>query len=150
MTKASIISLIEQHGIMPTTQRVQLAEILFERRQHMAADQLLLEANRKGYRVSKATVYNTLGLFARKGLVREVVVDPTRVYYDSNTAHHHHFYNEDTGALLDIPVEKLRVMDLPELPEGTELSGVDVVVRVRGQECDEDGARAGEATKQNL
>ena len=83
-------------------------------------------------RVSKATVYNTLGLFARNGLVREVIVDPTRVFYDPNTSDHHHFYNIDTGELLDINTSELRISDLPELPEGTVAAGVDVIIRVRG------------------
>ena len=81
--------------------------------------------------VSKATVYNTLGLFASKGLIREVIVDPTRVFYDPNTSDHHHFYNVDTGELQDIDVADVQVSQLPELPAGTVTDGVDVIIRVR-------------------
>ena len=83
--------------------------------------------------VSKATIYNTLGLFASKGLLREVIVDPSRVFYDSNTGHHHHFFNVDSGTLSDIQADQLPIGDLPSLPEGTEVDGVDVIVRVRNQ-----------------
>jgi Fur family iron response transcriptional regulator len=78
-------------------------------------------------------VYNTLGLFARNGLVREVIVDPTRVFYDPNTDNHHHFYNMDTGELMDIDSSELRISELPELPEGTVAAGVDVIIRVRDE-----------------
>lgn len=83
--------------------------------------------------VSKATVYNTLGLFARNGLVNEVIVDPTRVFYDPNTTHHHHFYNIDTGELTDIEADQLMLTQPPALPEGTTTAGVDVIIRVRNK-----------------
>lgn len=83
--------------------------------------------------VSKATVYNTLGLFARNGLVNEVIVDPSRVFYDPNTTHHHHFYNIDTGELTDIEADQLMLSEPPTLPEGTTIAGVDVIVRVRNK-----------------
>ena len=81
--------------------------------------------------VSKATVYNTLGLFTRKGLIREVIVDPSRVFYDPNTCDHHHFYNVDTGELRDIKASELAIETLPELPSGTVADGVDVIIRLR-------------------
>lgn len=80
--------------------------------------------------VSKATVYNTLGLFARRGLLREVVVERGKVFYDSNVAAHHHFYDTDTGELTDIPQEHIGIGPLPELPDGTCVAGLDVVVRL--------------------
>jgi len=85
-------------------------------------------------KVSKATVYNTLGLFARKGLVRELVVDPTKIFYDSNISNHHHFFNVDTGELVDIAINDIQVGDIPNLPMGTVTDGVDVIVRVRASQ----------------
>lgn len=129
--KRAVSELLLTHGIQPTQQRVQIARILFARAQHVCADQVLASINQAGLGVSKATVYNTLGLFAEKGLVREVIVDPNRVFYDSNTAEHHHFYNVDTGELTDIEAHQVSIESLPQLPSGTESDGVEVIIRVR-------------------
>jgi len=126
--------LLAQHDIAPTQQRRQIARILFARPQHLSAEQVLEQVNQDGTVVSKATVYNTLGLFARKGLVREVIVDPSKVFYDSNTSVHHHFYNIDSGLLQDIESQDVSLQGLPTLPEGVELDGVDIIVRVRTAE----------------
>jgi len=126
-------ALLREHGIAPTEQRVQIARVLLGKRQHVSAEKLLALVNLQGPKVSKATVYNTLGLFARRGLVREVIVDPSKVFYDSNTSPHHHFYNQSTGELADIPEEQIAVGDVPEVPEGTEVDGVEVIVRVRNK-----------------
>lgn len=85
-------------------------------------------------RVSKATIYNTLNLFSRKGLVRQIIVDPTKMFYDSNVGKHHHFYNIDTGELTDVPPGSIQVDDLPELPAGTVAAGIDVIIRVRAEQ----------------
>ncbi|HWQ94469.1 MAG TPA: transcriptional repressor, partial [Gammaproteobacteria bacterium] len=82
-------------------------------------------------RVSKATVYNTLALFVEHGLLREVIVDPSKIVYDSNLSAHHHFYNIDTGLLQDIPSEQVTVANLSTLPEGTAAAGIEVIIRVR-------------------
>lgn len=132
-TPEDLTGLLRQHGILPTQQRLLIARVLFEDPRHVSAEQVMREVNGGHDHVSKATVYNTLGLFARNGLVNEVIVDPNRVFYDPNTSHHHHFYNVDTGELTDIPADRLSVSDLPELPEGTTAAGVDVIIRVRGQ-----------------
>ena len=84
--------------------------------------------------VSKATVYNTLGLFARRGLVRKVRVDPSRVFYDSNPREHHHFYDLRTGELIDIDKERIEIGDFPDLPAGARIVGIDVLVRIQGRE----------------
>ncbi len=118
-------------GIQPTRQRLRIAQILLTGHQHLSADQVLEQVNRNGKPVSKATVYNTLGLFANKGLLREVIIDPSRVFYDTNATSHHHIYNIDTGELSDIARNDLMTEPLPELPAGTELEDVDVVIRVR-------------------
>lgn len=132
---AKLARLLQAHGITPTAQRVEIAGLLLARHQHLSADQVLARVNDRGSaHVSKATVYNTLGLFAEKGLVRQVIVDPAKVFYDSNVAPHHHFYNVDTGALTDFEAPGLPVASLPALPEGTESAGVDVIVRVRNRQ----------------
>jgi Fur family iron response transcriptional regulator len=124
-------AMLREHGILPTQQRLMIARVLFARHHHFSADQVMREVNVGEEHVSKATVYNTLGLFARNGLVREVIVDPTRVFYDPNTGHHHHFYNIDTGELTDIDPDNIRISQLPSLPDGTAGAGVDVIIRVR-------------------
>lgn len=126
-----IAGLLKSHGVMPTQQRMQIARVLFSCDQHASADQILQRVNEGSSHVSKATVYNTLGLFVRKGLVREVIVDPTRVFYDSNTSQHHHFYNVDTGELIDIHSDSLAVDSIASPPEGTVTDGVEVIIRIR-------------------
>jgi len=130
-----VAGLLRDHGILPTQQRLMIARVLFARRQHYSADQVMASVNDGRDRVSKATVYNTLGLFARNGLVREVIVDPTRVFYDPNTSEHHHFYNIDSGELIDVDSSELQITDLPELPEGTVAAGVDVIIRIRSEKA---------------
>ena len=132
-SRDEVIELLREHGVNPTSQRVEIAELLLTRPQHVSADQVLMSVNAGGSLVSKATVYNTLGLFAEKGLVREVIVDPSRVMYDSNTNAHHHFYNVDSGELMDIPGNNLELGNFPEMPAGTEMNGVDVIIRARNK-----------------
>ena len=131
LSSHDLAGLLKRHDIIPTRQRVMIARVLLNRVQHLSADQVMQYVNDGSDHVSKATVYNTLGLFARKGLVREVIVDPTRVFYDPNTSNHHHFYNIDTGELRDIEATELAIEALPELPEGTVADGVDVIIRLR-------------------
>jgi Fur family iron response transcriptional regulator len=129
-----IIDLLRSHDISPTHQRVEIARVLLAKHQHLSAEQVLAKVNEYQAVVSKATVYNTLGLFARKGLIREVIVDPTKVFYDPNTTPHHHFYNVDTGTLLDIGAEEVSLEKLPLAPDGMEADGVEVIIRLRN--CD--------------
>lgn len=128
-----IFDRLQDSGIAPTRQRVQIARLLFSCAQHLSADQVLEMANDQGVRVSKATVYNTLGLFARKGILRQVIIDPNRVFYDTNNSVHHHFYNMDTGELSDIEQSRIPVEQLPEAPPGTVLDGFEVILRVRSK-----------------
>ncbi|VAW97171.1 Iron-responsive regulator Irr [hydrothermal vent metagenome] len=130
VVKEAMIKKLKSHNITPTQQRVEIATILFEKPQHLSAEQVLSKVNGNAA-VSKATVYNTLGLFARKGLVHEVVVDPSKVFYDSNVTKHHHFYNLDTGVLTDIELDAINLTAMPDLPMGTKSVGVDVIIRVR-------------------
>ena len=123
--------ILDRHGIRPTAQRVMVAELLLAAPRHMTAEQILACLRQADSRVSKATVYNTLNLFVAEGLAREVHADPERCVYDSTMAPHHHFQNVDTGEMTDIRPEDLSFARLPQLPPGTEIESVDVVIRVR-------------------
>ena len=131
MSRTDIQTRLAKCGIAVTSQRLEVAGILLEKPQHLAADQVLTMLRRKGSRVSKATVYNSLHLFAEKGLVRALHVDPSRTFYDSTTHPHHHFYHVGMGELSDIPEEQIRIMNLPSLPAGTELENVEVLLKIR-------------------
>lgn len=122
-------------GITPTRQRLEIAQVLFARCEHLSADQVLAAVNAREALTSKATVYNTLNLFVRKKLVREVLVDPDRVFYDPNMAPHHHFYNVDSGEISDIPSEHIAFARLPDPPGSMVSAGVDVVVRIRAADA---------------
>ena len=119
-------------GLRPTRQRVALARVLVEGgHRHVTAESLHAEVKATPMPVSLATVYNTLNQFRDAGLLREVVVAPGRSYFDTNTGHHHHFFVETDGELHDFPSDEVTIAGLPAPPEGTKLSRVDVIVRVR-------------------
>jgi Fur family iron response transcriptional regulator len=123
---------LREAGLRPTRQRVELASLLFARgHRHVTAESLHGEAARSGTPISLATVYNTLHQFTQAGLLRQVVVDAQRSYFDTNIGEHQHFFIEDDGVLIDIPGDMIAVSGVPVPPKGTELSRVDVVVRVR-------------------
>jgi Fur family iron response transcriptional regulator len=126
-------SRLTEHGIQLTAQRLQIAELLFARDQHLTAEQIILALAEGGTQVSKATVYNTLNLFAGKGLLKALQVDPEHGVFDSNVTPHHHFHVEDTGELIDVPPGSVEFSRLPALPPGTESVAVEVVIRVRRQ-----------------
>jgi Fur family iron response transcriptional regulator len=129
---ANALQRLRAVGLRPTRQRLALARMLFEAPcRHVSAEALHEEATEAGIRVSLATVYNTLHQFTNAGLLREVVVDAARTYFDTNIGDHHHFFLEHTGELQDIPIEQISVPQLPSAPDGTQISRVDVVVRVR-------------------
>ena len=131
MRRGDAADLLREHGITPTAQRVEVAAVLLARPQHVCAEDLQRMLARHGTPVSKATVYNTLGLFVRKGLVRELFVDAGKVLYDSNTSHHDHVYDVDTGVLTDVEPGAIALGALPVLPPGTRVDSVEIVVRVR-------------------
>ncbi len=132
MTRDEISELLTERGVYPTPQRVDVAGVILSKPQHLSAEQVIAAVRKVGSRVSKATVYNTLNLLCERGLVKTVEIDPTRQFYDSTIAPHHHFYNVETGELFDIPENALSLQIDAPLPAGTEAAGVDVVVRVRG------------------
>ena len=130
-TRDALVEILRRHDINPTHQRIEIACALFARGEHLSADQVLAIVNDRHSETSKATVYNTLNLFLEKKLIREVIVDPNKVFYDPNTEPHHHIYNVDTGELTDIDASRIEVSGLPQLPDGMVTDGVDIIVRVR-------------------
>ena len=131
MLRSDILAKFAELGILPTPQRVEIADIFLEKPQHLSAEQVIERLRELGSRVSKATVYNTLNLFTECGLVRECVVDPERRFYDSRTSPHHHFYNVDTGELTDVPADSIRFDTLPVMPADSHLESIEVVIKVR-------------------
>jgi Fur family transcriptional regulator, iron response regulator len=132
-TRDQLVDVLRRHGISPTRQRLEIAYALFSRGEHISAEQVLAAVNDRRSETSKATVYNTLKLFLEKQLIREVIADPSRTFYDPNTEPHHHFYNIDTGELTDIDGAGIAIQGLPSLPEGMETEGVDIIVRIRSR-----------------
>jgi Fur family iron response transcriptional regulator len=121
-------------GLRPTRQRLALVRLLYDAGdRHVTAEQLHAQAMTANIRVSLATVYNTLHQFTEAGLLREVVVEAGRSYFDTNTSDHHHFFFEDAGRLQDIAGDRLRVTEIPSPPAGTEVTRVDVIVRLKNQ-----------------
>jgi len=131
VTRDEISQRLETFGVLPTPQRLDVAEVILSRPLHASADQILAAVQATGSRISKATIYNTLNLFCERGLLRTVTVDPTRQFYDSTIEPHHHFYNVDSGELVDIEPNALSMQVSTPLPPGTEQAGAEVVIRVR-------------------
>ncbi|CAH1696729.1 hypothetical protein CHELA1G11_50035 [Hyphomicrobiales bacterium] len=119
-------------GLRPTRQRVSLGWLLFGKGdRHITAEMLFDEASRARVPVSLATVYNTLHQFTEAGLLRQLAVDGSKAYFDTNPTEHHHFFLEDEGELVDMPLSGVSVTDLPAPPPGMEVAGVEVIVRLR-------------------
>lgn len=128
-----VLEMLQSAGLRPTRQRLALARLLFDGRdRHITAEQLHAEAQGARISVSLATVYNTLHQFTAAGLLREVVVDPGRSYFDTNTGDHHHFFHERSGELRDI--DSVVVTNVPTPPDGARIKRVDVVVRISDTE----------------
>lgn len=133
MSRKEIVQKLKRFGVMPTSQRIEVASILLARPQHLSADQIIDKLNSRNSCVSKATVYNTLKLFSQQGLVKELNVDSSRKFYDSTTHAHHHFFHVKSGKLTDIPDSQVSIKGLPPLPKGTEQESVEVLIRVRNK-----------------
>lgn len=129
-SRNAIVDRLREYGINPTHQRIEIAYTLFSRQEHLSAEQILAAVNTRHSETSKATVYNTLNLFVKKRLIREVIVDPSKVFYDPNIHVHHHFYNMESGQLMDIDSGALALTGLPTLPEGMAIESIDVIVRI--------------------
>ena len=130
---AKVIAQLRAVGVRPTRQRPALAKLLFDGdKRHVTAESLHVEVSKTSIKVSLATVYNTLHQFTNAGLLRDVVVDPNRRYFDTNISEHHHFYFEDSNQLADISVDDIAVTKLPKIPPSKNVRRIDVVVRVSG------------------
>lgn len=131
---SAMVDRLKAAGLRPTRQRLALAKLLFEPGdRHLTAEQLRAEATARDVSVSLATVYNTLNQFTAAGLLREVVVEPGRSYFDTNVDDHHHFFFEGTGRLEDIPGESVHLSGMPTPPDGTRVARVDVIIRVQDE-----------------
>src|ERR1700759_3314065 len=125
-------SMLRDVGLRPTRQRMALGWILFAKGdRHLTAEMLYEEATKAKVPVSLATVYNTLHQFTDVGLLRQVAVDGSKTYFDTNVSQHHHFFVEGENDLLDIPMSDVVVGKTPQPPEGYEVARIDVVVRLR-------------------
>ena len=129
---ANALEMLRAARLRPTRQRLALAKLLFEKGdRHITAEQLHEEAGAAAIAVSLATVYNTLHQFTEVGLLRQVAVDGSKAYFDTNNSEHHHFFIEDQNDLMDIPANDVLVGKAPVAPEGYEIARIDVVVRLR-------------------
>jgi Fur family transcriptional regulator, iron response regulator len=127
-----LTAVLRMAGLRPTRQRIALAELLFDGpHRHISAEQLHAEAAAADVNVSLATIYNTLHQFHEAGLLREVAIDASRSYFDTDTSDHHHFFVEDEQRMIDIPADAVTFKALPKAPDGMEVAHVDVVIRVR-------------------
>ncbi|AUM01168.1 transcriptional repressor [Zoogloeaceae bacteirum Par-f-2] len=133
LTTRTLAERLRAAGIPVTLQRLEIARVLLPRPVHMSAEQVLHAVRATVPETSRATVYNTLKLFREKKLVKELIVDPDRVVFDSNTDPHYHLYDVTTGELTDVCADELQVVGVPQLPPGVELEEVDVIIRVRGK-----------------
>lgn len=130
-SRDEVASLLHRSGISLTRQRLHIAHAILSRAEHLTADQLLALANGSFRVTSRATLYNTLKLLVDRQLIREVIVDSSRVFYDPNTAPHYHFYDVESGRLTDIDAADVRIQGLPEAPYGLVADAIDLIIRVR-------------------
>lgn len=131
LDRDQVINLLKSCDISPTRQRIEVASILFSRAQHLSAEDIFNQVNSDNQSVSRATIYNTLGLFSRMGLVREVLIDRERVFYDSNNTNHNHVYNVDSGELYDINFTVNT--EVAGLPEDVAIVETDTIIRVKNK-----------------
>jgi Fur family transcriptional regulator, iron response regulator len=134
MSSNNLRDLLRQAGLRPTRQRMALARLLLSGEpRHVTADELLVEARQHGVAVAQTTIYNVLHQFQQAGLIREVLVESGRAWFDTKTAPHMHLYDEETGRVQDLDEDPfaLKLLDHLALPEGVEITGVDVVLRVK-------------------
>ena len=128
--KTKVQEKLKLYGLRPTRARTRIGMMLLDKPKHLSADQVHEKLKQKGYTISKATVYNTLNAFSECGIVSEVTIDPRRTYYDSRTTPHHHFFNVDTGQLVDIASDDMSVENIPRLPDNTQIKDLEIVVKI--------------------
>jgi Fur family iron response transcriptional regulator len=129
----SVETRLQSAGLRATPKRIAIGGLLFDGLdRHVTADDVAVMAQKSGVRVSLATVYNTLNQFVSAGLMKRITLDTDRTYFDTNVSDHHHLFFEDNGVLHDIPGDSIRVEGLPEIPAGSKISSVEVIVRMSG------------------
>lgn len=127
---------LQDVGLRPTRQRLALAKLLFDDEdRHITAESLHHEVSDTGAKVSLATIYNTLHQFVRAGLLKEVIVNSNRTYFDTNTSDHHHIYLKEEETLEDVSADDLIISSLPEAPMGKKISAVSVVVHMENNKA---------------
>ena len=131
MSKEMAREILSGINIKPTAQRIDIARVLLYKDQHLSAEDVMVRLNENAHDISRATVYNTLNLFVDKGLVRRVIIDASKIYYDSKNTPHSHYFNEDTGEILDFECDDIQVKPSLNLPKNTYQEGLDVVVRIK-------------------
>ena len=131
MTQQALESLLRRAGLRPTQKRLEIARLLFDGPdKHVTAEDVMDIARRKKVRVSQATVYNTLNQLCAAGLLKRIILDGSRTFFDTNTTDHHHIFHEDDANLVDVPASAINILGLPELAKGETLRSVEVMVRV--------------------
>ena len=128
MVNRDVAALLEQHGILPSAQRMAVAEYVLNSDEHPSADLVWKRVKAKFPYVSRATVYNTLNLLVEKGLLRTLNLAEDSVVFDPNVDTHHHFIDEETGAIHDVPWDKVQVCNIDAL-RGFEVRDYQVVMR---------------------
>lgn len=136
MTDKPLTERLRTAGLRPTRQRIALGGLMFEHGdRHFTAEMLHEEAVRGGFPVSLATVYNTLHQFTEARLIREIAVEGSKTYFDTNTSNHYHYFVESEGRLMDVESSESPLVKAPEPPEGYEITQIDVLVRLRRTEA---------------
>ena len=131
MSNNDIIQLLLDNQIPLTLQRLAIAQTMFAEPTHLSADQILDKSQKLIPEISRATVYNSLKIFKEKGLIRELTIEPGKTIFDSNTNHHYHLYNKDTGEMTDIPADDIKVSGVPKLSKNLELEEIEVIFHIR-------------------
>jgi Fe2+ or Zn2+ uptake regulation protein len=121
-------SILKNHDIQPSAQRVAVAQYVLHTDEHPSADEVWIRVRKRFPQISRATVYNTLNLFVAKGLLRQCVITEGRVVFDPKTDDHHHFIDEDSGRIHDVPWDAIKVSNVAKLP-GFEVRNYQVVMR---------------------
>ncbi len=131
LTDAALIERLRQHGVRSTAPRLRIARVMLAAPRHLDAEQVAVALRGSGRPISKATVYNTLNLFAERGLLRPLTVGIGKTCFDSNVSAHFHFQDELTGSLIDLPLPEVQFARLPPPPPGMEVAGIELLIRVR-------------------
>ena len=127
----AIKEILRNNFLRPTKQRVMVGQLLFNGvDKHVTAESLYRELKETDQKISLATVYNTLHDFYKKNLIKKVTIDTEKVYFDTNTNPHHHFYSDSEKLLIDIPKEKIKIQGLPNAPKGKKIKDVELIAHL--------------------